>query len=240
MDVLYITYPNKYLLDKINNYNDIIKFLKIIKYSNYSEELLNKILDIVCEKQKVGKKFKKNECITVINNIRKKNNNIIQNKIMCRKIFFLFQKNILLIKSEVIANRLSVALKNCLLDDNEIIWLINNYDKSNYILNRLLRYPVKSPIISEWLVKNINIVPSRKGEIIGWIIDYDSEYQDNDLKSFIWGVFYSRISAELKKQIIINFISNYNLFDVIDDVIEVCKRLDFLEILEQQLYSTYS
>lgn len=64
LNVLSIMYPNKYLLNNLNNYDDLIKFTKVIKYSSYSEELLNKVLDIVCEKQKEGQRFKKNDCFT--------------------------------------------------------------------------------------------------------------------------------------------------------------------------------
>jgi hypothetical protein len=236
LNALLINNPDKFLLGNIKNYNDIIAYSEIIKESNYSEKLFDRVLSIICEKQKESKKFRKNDCFKLVNKIRKKNTSIIENKIISKKVFFLFKENILSIKNEDITNRLSVTLKNCLLEDLEIAWLISNHNKNVCILNRILRYPVASKLISEWasstLVKNIN--HARKRELIGWIVDSDYEYQGNDLRALIWGICYSRCPDKIKRQRLTRIINDKRLFDVVDDVVDVCRRLDFLDILEQK------
>ena len=69
-------------------------------------------------------------------------------------------------------------LVNVPLELEEEKWLTENVHKSPYILNRVLRYPKKSAIISSWVTDNFEVdkYRTRRAEMIGWIIDHDPTF----------------------------------------------------------------
>ncbi|MDP9229518.1 MAG: hypothetical protein M3O67_02460 [Bacteroidota bacterium] len=58
-------------------------------------------------------------------------------------------------------------------------WLCDNIDKSDMILNRILRYPVKSNIISKWAEENYtnNLFRVRRAELTSWMIDENQNFE---------------------------------------------------------------
>lgn len=64
-------------------------------------------------------------------------------------------------------------LINVGLTSEEENWLCNNANTSPLILNRILRYPIKSKVISKWARENFNnsSFVTRRAELISWIID---------------------------------------------------------------------
>lgn len=54
-------------------------------------------------------------------------------------------------------------------------WLCANFLVSELILNRVLRYPIKSDVISNWAKSNFqnDILRSRRAELLSWIIDQE-------------------------------------------------------------------
>lgn len=67
------------------------------------------------------------------------------------------------------------------LTERQLYWLIENIDKSYNILNRILRQPKKSAVISKWARKNYNndIYRQRRAEMASWIIDEDPTFEIN-------------------------------------------------------------
>jgi len=77
------------------------------------------------------------------------------------------------------------------LNDDNIEWLCANAFKDNMILNRVLKYPVKSCIITSWAKNHFNHpqLHSRRAELISWLIDEDLDFSisreilNNDFES---------------------------------------------------------
>jgi len=69
-------------------------------------------------------------------------------------------------------------LINTILEVTDIEWLCENADKSNVILNRLLRYPEKSTIISNWVKQHdkLDRYRIRRAEMVGWLMDENPDY----------------------------------------------------------------
>lgn len=61
-------------------------------------------------------------------------------------------------------------------------WLCINADKSPHILNRILRYPIKSTSISKWARENFNNISfvTRRAELISWVIDEEPTFEVNN------------------------------------------------------------
>jgi hypothetical protein len=73
-------------------------------------------------------------------------------------------------------------LLNIALDEDEEKWLCTNYTLSPLILNRLLRYPKRSKIISSWVKEHYHddTLRSRRAELLSWILDEEPEYSLNE------------------------------------------------------------
>lgn len=71
------------------------------------------------------------------------------------------------------------VLINIALTPLEESWLCANFSESELILNRVLRYPVKSEIISNWAKSNFqyNLFRSRRPELISWMIDQEPSFE---------------------------------------------------------------
>lgn len=77
---------------------------------------------------------------------------------------------------KVICNSLLIGAA---LGAEEEQWLCDNADRSPMILNRILRYPAPSPIISKWAgaqYHNHNYF-ERRTEIVGWILDENPDFE---------------------------------------------------------------
>jgi hypothetical protein len=74
-----------------------------------------------------------------------------------------------------ICNRILI---NTVLEDTDIEWLCENAEKSNIILNRVLRYPAKSAIISHWVRQHdqMESYRIRRAELVGWMLDENPDF----------------------------------------------------------------
>lgn len=74
-----------------------------------------------------------------------------------------------------IANNLLI---NVGLTADEEKWLCDNVQSYPFILNRILRYPKKSTVISFWARENFTniLYVTRRAELIGWLLDEDQTY----------------------------------------------------------------
>jgi len=70
-------------------------------------------------------------------------------------------------------------LINLGLTSTEEDWLCSNFSTSELILNRLLRYPIKSGVISNWANNNIHNdnLRTRRAELLSWIIDQEPMFE---------------------------------------------------------------
>lgn len=75
-----------------------------------------------------------------------------------------------------ICNNILISL---VLTAKEEEWLCSNFYVSDLILNRILRYPVKSKIISQWAKNSFlsDKLKSRRAEHISWIIDQEPNFE---------------------------------------------------------------
>ena len=74
------------------------------------------------------------------------------------------------------ANSLLIGM---ILSDEQIKWLCDNAFVAKQPLNRVLRYPHKSSIITDWVKSNYDndLLRDRRSEVVGWILDYEPEFE---------------------------------------------------------------
>ena len=100
-------------------------------------------------------------------------------------IFDLFKKTVndsrFLTAKQVDAARDSIngVMIGMTLSDENIKWLCDNAFITKQVLNRVLRYPHKSAIITDWAKKNFenDELRQRRSEVVGWIMDYEPDFE---------------------------------------------------------------
>lgn len=75
--------------------------------------------------------------------------------------------------------QVNLILKGVKLKEEELQWMIDNLEKSEHFLNRILRQPAKSKVVSEWVKENFlnHSYRERRAELIGRMLDFNSEFE---------------------------------------------------------------
>lgn len=136
------------------------------------------------------------------------------------KLFFLF-KAFHLFKPPSnydIISWLSVSLKDQVLSDEQVDWLIQNAATDETILNRLLRYPKWNKSISQWASKSLGseVVEGRESELYGRLIrdKIPDILQGKESNSIAWGIYYSDNTVETKENLLLAVSEESNLHSV--------------------------
>jgi hypothetical protein len=108
-------------------------------------------------------------------------------------------------------------LINSVLENIDVIWLCENVGMSDMILNRILRYPEKSTIISNWAHQHYkqDNYRIRRAELAGWILDETPNF-------------------EIDKQTLIDDFEYFNIIDI-NAIQEYENELAATKIIERDL-----
>ncbi len=120
-------------------------------------------------------------------------------------------------------------LKDVYLTFEAIQWLCNHSNSSPYVLNRLLRYPAASPLITSWAKENFgnDDFRNRRAELTSWIIDEDNDYVIS-IETLIADFEYQNKSDKKAFNDYIDEIEyNQHLADELGDIFAVKKITDF-------------
>jgi hypothetical protein len=225
--------PKKFGKSYFKDYQTIISNSELLRYSAFDENFIKGILNKIQPFIDNNKRYRRKEIIKLLKSHLKKRPRKFKLKPETTKALFKFYSSQIFKVNEELANDLSVILKDLELTDEQIQWLIDNSAKSKYILNRLLRYPQKSGLISMWAkycLEN-DLHSERKSEIISYVLDanLNLELKGADNNVMAWGIYYSRIAPDLKEQMLTNLIC----FETYDSIIKISERLKFHKILDK-------
>jgi len=215
--------PNELL----GSYHFVIKNKEFIKSAKPEKRILNALLNIALEKIRLNKRYQKE---TLIRLIRSQVKPEIVDKEISQKLFTLFT-NLILIVNEDLAWKLSVSLRDIVLADEHIFWLIDNYKRSKHIQNRLLRYPLKNMMISEWAIKIFAAqeIKDRDAELGALILNLDENFQLRDSATFLWAIHYSKLPIRIKKQLLWKNLSSENF----PDFLKICDRNSYTDLIKR-------
>jgi len=181
--------------DLIKSYKDFLQVRDFLPFYQFNIKVLQSLTDLACTSWQLEERISRTSLLTTIKRYLKNANgetgsNSNRNKpisitIEVRlKLFKLFKlcfetpgrfSKKQSTEAKGIANNL---LMNHSLDTDAEKWLCENIDQSEFILNRVLRYPTKSKVISKWALQaaTSNNYRSRRAELTGWIIDEKPDY----------------------------------------------------------------
>lgn len=182
--------------DLILTYSDFLKVRDFLGYYQFNPVVFDRLINLANDSwntkkrisrlsllQKIKQYLKQN---APVNGLNRKGKPSIQLNVESKKILFnLFRKTVeewtylSPIQLEEARRTCNHFLINLELTPKEEEWLCANFKVSEFILNRVLRYPVKSAIISDWASRNFNNdkLRGRRAELISWIIDREPEFE---------------------------------------------------------------
>lgn len=185
--------------DLILSYSDFLKVRDYLSYYQFNPIVFANLINLANDKWNTKKrisrlsllqKTKQYLHITLQDTVRgyysRNTNPNFQLSVETRKLLFnLFRKTFeernyishkQLDEVRKICNNILINLE---LTPTEEEWLCSNFSISELILNRVLRYPIESEVISNWAKNNFqnNILRSRRAELLSWIIDQEPTFE---------------------------------------------------------------
>jgi len=179
--------------DLISCYSDFLKHREFLLYYQFNPAVLENLLEICNDLWTTEKRISR---LSLLENIKKylhcKERRIINDAFQYhtkpstqlalnikKQLFNIFKKvyeqseYMSALQRDTAKTLVNNMLMNIAFSPEEENWLIEHISLSNHILNRVLRYPAKSTIISEWAVGNFenDIYRNRRAELLSWLID---------------------------------------------------------------------
>lgn len=215
--------PESFLI----SYEEILKLENFIKFSSPNKKILHRLLDIVLDLLENNRRFQKFRLVKLIQVHSKF---IVVNKTLLEKFFKVYQ-NLIFNSNAETCWKLSVILKEVILNNQQINWLIENAKENEFIQNRLLRYPQKNKLISNWAKEMMskNLLESRKSELIGLILNFDQRFLTDNNNNMMWAIHYSKLSPKDKQSLLKKYLTDESL----SEFIEVCSRNQFFGLIAE-------
>ncbi len=220
-------FPSHIPSEIFKDYKTILEYKDIISGTIPDKRILNHLLDTVIDKIESNQRFQKT---TFIKLIRYQCRDTIIDSTTSDKLFFVF-KSLINGVSDAIAWSLSVTIKDIELSQDNIDWLVENYEISEHLQNRLLRYPKPNKAITTWAKQRMKKkdLDNRVSELIGVRLNFDPDFTYKDRISLIWGVHYSKLVDKRKKELLLRHLTADNL----KEFIKICERNNFTDIISR-------
>jgi hypothetical protein len=227
----FLLLPEQSLPLRIQSTKDIYEHRNLLKQLLLSESTINYLMDIIIKSVNNKSRFRTLDCLKVLRAILRNNPFDTElSKPTIRKLFFLHQTFILHKSKEVRACANSLVLSRCL-DDESIKWIIANWEKSDHLQNRLLRYPVKNSLISQWAneIYESGKLKDRISEVIALLIDENiPSYIKENKNTIVWSIYYARTPDSTKQRLLMENFSKESA----DSLWKVATRLKYPDVVQ--------
>ncbi len=216
--------------DLIQTYADFKKHRNALPFYKYNPVVFQALIDLIVQLWDSEERINRMSLLfTAKNYLERAPSKLGIEETTATKIFQLFRKIILEdaypSESEDMRFRASSIInglmKGIALSEEQVYELCTHYDHSDNVLNRILRHPVRSALISAWARKHYSAVFAidRRAEVASWVIDEDPDFcisekdYRRDLQSMlnrdkqIFHTFFEKLKAyqEFKKQLIVKY-----------------------------------
>jgi len=216
----------KHLPQIVRNVKDIYMQRFLLRDIPGYDFAVDYLASLVFEALKSKQRLRTYDCLKVIRSIvRNRNTKQLSTKITHR-LFNLYQIFVFSEREEI-QWCVSAFLKDQLLISKDIDWLIENYSRSNHIVNRLLRYPRPTDAIRRWAeeVRSSALLLERHSEVLGLLLPerFQELRSTEDAAILAWGVYYARANDSEKEEMLMQMAS----IETVETVMDVAMRLHF-------------
>lgn len=224
--------PEKHLSAIVRNVKDIYTQRFLLRDIQGSEFAVDYFASIVIEALERKQRFRTYDCLKVIRSIVRNKKPDQLSTIMTHKLFKIYQ-TFVFSEREEIQWCVSAMLKDQLLISKDVEWLIDNYCRSNHIVNRLLRYPEPTDAIRKWAeeIRKSSLLSDRRSEIIGLLLPerFRELRATEDSASLAWAVYYSRANDFEKEKMLLQLAS----IETLEPVRDVALRLNYCKPIKK-------
>jgi len=232
---LMILEPEGTLEGYCSTIRDIYENRYIIRELPYKDWIVERIATIILSTIKNKKRFRQLPCLKVLQSIVKDKYSPSLSKSTISILYEIY-RNYIFHGNTDYEWCVSSLLKGRELKFDEIEWFVNNWSKSEYLINRLLRYPTNNLQITNWAKERYSNreLSNRNSELIARFITEDFScllQSEKSAATLTWAVYYSLTNPAEKNEMLIQIAS---LFDE-ENLIEVCSRLRLSEPLKVML-----
>ena len=229
--------PEEFLPQCVRSTKDIYDNRSALKRLLLDDYTINYLLEIILAAVDSGRRLRVLECLKVIRAILRNNPFAMElDSQTVSKLFSLFKTFVFHPSEDVRGCANSLVLMQRL-NAEEVAWLVANWDRSDHILNRLLRYPVKHSLISAWAKEEYlqGELWRRRSELIGLVIeDSIPSFVSEEEDTIVWALYYARIPDEDKRRLLMERFS----LQALHCLCEVSVRLRYRDVIESMREKT--
>lgn len=229
--ILLTTAPPEFVLENIYTARDIYENRKILRQLPGTNDTVSHIGRIILEAVKARKRIRTLDCLKVLRSFV--HNPISDETLSPTTVHVLFEiyKHYIFSQNEELQWCVSSIVKNQILDDQAIDWLLANESKSTHIVNRLLLFPAAHPKIKKWAKRayRTGAFPDRRSEVIALLIEDDLPLyaKKENSKTILWAIYKARIPDNHK----IALINKYSDLASVESVMKIADRIKNKEIM---------
>ncbi|MCG3166481.1 MAG: hypothetical protein POELPBGB_02260 [Bacteroidia bacterium] len=173
--------------DLLKSYKDFTRERELLPYYQYNQKVFESLVNIALDVWKGNERVNRASLIEFIK--RYGNKNPDKKNLSAKtssQLFELFR--IVLTEGnpgiskntfKEMKGQVNMILKDVKLKEEELQWMIDNLEKSEHFINRILRQPGKSKVVSQWAALNFYNFRyiERRAELIGRMLDEDAEFE---------------------------------------------------------------
>lgn len=229
--------PARFIRKLTASTSDIYQNRALLKQIPYNQKVIGHLAKLIRHDLEHMRRFRIFDCLSVLRSIIASNyfDRPLPEPIVSD--LFAIYRALILTAREKVQWRLSRILRGQILALEAVQWLLEHWDESEHIINRLLRYPVTNSSIQKWAINcyQNNRLPNRKSEILALLIEEDIpdflKHEPPD--SLAWGIFYSRVSKVRKVQLISDLVNRMSSPVLVD----LAKRLGSAVLVREGIRS---
>lgn len=224
--------PEEHLPKIVKDVRDIYAQRALLRDISGSAFAVDFLAAIILGALESKARFRKYYCLKVLRSVVRNSRPEKLNTNITHKLFKIYQAFIFT-ENEEIQWCVSALVKDQLLSSEDIGWLVENYKRSNHIVNRLLRYPKPTASIQIWadIIRRSNELADRRSEVIGLLLPerFEELQSSEDENTLVWAVYYSRVSDPEKE----NMLTQLAGIAVLDSLLDVSLRLRYPKPLKK-------
>ncbi len=222
-----LSYPDDFLEKYVHSARDLYVERSWVRKLPATDSVLFRIISIVHDASINRRRIRTVPCLKLIKGLVKQRWEIEPVPSEILSLLFDLFKQYVNHKNEEVQWAVTVFLKNQILDDTQVLWLIQNWSESIHITNRLLLYPCYDSQIGKWaerMLKEGNLLDRRSDLISRVLIDAVPSYLEDELPSvLLWGIYRSSMTHDLKVRLMENHLDLDH--DTVITVVAISERL---------------
>lgn len=230
-ECLLTTVSPEFVQERVRTVRDIYENRSFLKQFSGSNDTVSHIANIILAAIRAQDRMRTMDCLKILRGLVR--NTTPEEALGPATVHVLFEiyKHYVFDVREELQWCVSSIVKDQLLDDEAIDWLLANENQSEHIVNRLLLFPTAHPKIKEWAKRayQMKTFHQRQYQVIALLIEKDlpSYVEGEESNTILWAIHKARI-PDARKIVLIN---KYSDLDSVEAIVKIANRMQNKEIM---------